>query len=145
MGLPCLLIVLVGGCATIPEGDAVSPAVTETVETLETGTVGEVVAISSLTFLFDTEVLVRESDVRLAVEAIQRSSSAFETTGTERITDARSVITAFGDRFEVHAFAAEYLPEEAYLVTVATDGGEVRLILGDRIGSARSILGVMTR
>ena len=142
--IACLSIVLLAviGCATVPSTGRISPSIGSTVALLETGTVGEILAFCSSPFLFNQEILVRESDVRQLLVTLTETSSSFTPLAAIEAEDSSALKPFFGDSFEVTAFTENYAPATVVVVTISTDFGEIRLLLGEIVDSVRQILGV---
>lgn len=146
-------IFFVAACVSFSSGESestdLSPPVAYTIGLFEQDAIGQIVSLSSIPFLFDTEVLVRESDVRIALESLARGTAHLQPLAVTRISGATALEPIFGSGYDVRAFADAHLPENAWLVTLDAVQGEeqreIRLLLGERIGAGRAILGVHTR
>ena len=98
-------------------------------------------AIASQPLLFDSEVLVRESDVRLLLSRLVGTSSHYTIVGVKSIPNERAT-AEFGSDFESKAVLDRISDSDATLVEVQTDFGLMVLLLGERVGSYRSIVGI---
>ncbi len=123
-----------------------SASIERTVELFSSGTVGEIVSIAAMPFLFDAEIIVRESDLRTIVSALKNSSIDFAPAAITSIQDGAEAFAAvFGSSYEVTVFARKYVPDGAVLLDFETDRYRAAMLLGDRIGRYRSILALAVK
>ena len=139
--LAALAMAIVTGCVTT-RTISVTPSTAETVDLFITGTPGAVAAISEIPMLFDSEVLVRESDIRLLMSQLVGTSSSYTISRIRGFRSSEDAASDFGRDFESLSIIGRYPIEEVNAVEVATDFGTMVLLLGDDVGSFRSIIGV---
>jgi len=121
---------------------SVTPAVDETVTLFLTGTAGEITSISAVPLLFDSEVLQRESDIRLLYATLIDSGGRFRIASINGLPSPADAADRFGSDFEARAILDRYADIDTVMVTLNTDFGTMHLLLGERIAEYRRILGV---
>jgi len=134
-------IALLASCATTGATSA-SASIERTVELFDTGTAGEIVAVCATPMLFDGEVVVRETDIRTVVSAVREASRRSTAGSIASIDGADRFASVFGTSFELDAFLRRYVPEDAVIVRIDYDSIVLSLLLGERSGGYRVILGM---
>ena len=137
-------IAIMAGCVTTGS-IAVSQSTENTIDLFLTGTPGEVAAIAKVPMLFDSEVLVRESDIRLLLTQIVGTSSSYSISRIRAFDSPEDAIRDFGSDFESRSIIERYSIGDINAVEVETDFGPMLLLLGDDVGSYRSIIGVAVK
>ena len=136
-----LLAGLVASCATVDRSSS-SASIERTVELFRTGTIGEFVSICSTPMLFDEEIIVRESDIRTIVTSLRESPARLSTGAPAKVESAQRYATVFGSSFETEMFHANYVPDDAVLIRLPGRGMDLVMLLGERTGEYRTILGL---
>ena len=144
--LVAMAVAVLAGCVTSGSVSiSVSQSTAETVDLFLTGTPGSVAAISEIPMLFDSEVLVRESDIRLLMTQLVGTSTRYSISRIRAFESPEDAIKEFGSDFESRSIIERYSIEDVNAVEVETDFGNMVLLLGDDVGSYRSIIGVAVK
>ena len=128
---------VLGACATVPPAQQ-EGRVVELIDRLNTVPVEEFLPQTGLPFLFVDQVLYAESDVLAVLERLRAGD----------LVVAPGVVGSFpageppeGARFDVTIFF-DRLPDDARLVLVESNAGELTLIVGDEENGLPLLLGI---
>jgi hypothetical protein len=124
------LVILVMGCATFnPKAD--EHGLLSLVDLMNRGKGSELSGLSSVPFLFDTEIVMLKPDIELLWKNIAGSGFTFKNPQVSEIKAIDdSVAALFSSTMDVKVFFKKYLPPNAMFGRVRTGGGDYLFVLG---------------
>lgn len=132
-----IAVALLGACATIPPSQQ-DERVVELIDRMNTLPVEEFVPHTGLPFLFVDQVLYAESDVLAVLERLREG----ELVVAPEIAGSVASSTAPEDaRFDVTVYYDE-LPDDARLILVESNAGDLTLVVGGEHDGLPLLLGI---
>jgi hypothetical protein len=133
---------ILSSCASFPPA-ASDERVIELITRLSGATGEQGLELSSVPFLFDREILKRESDVSYLFENLRLEGFRFGEVVIRRNDSAYEGARAlFADTMDVRVFFDRRLPEDARAVIAETDAGLFYFLVGDRTGRLPRLYGM---
>jgi hypothetical protein len=125
-----LAVTILASCATTPDLSDES-GILEFLSAIDASDPRGSVALSGLPFIYDREVLTRESDLLVLFEGLERAGFAFESAEVESVgpVDEPSDV---GATFELRALGRRLVEEPVAIVIVEGSDGEYELLVEDR-------------
>lgn len=136
------VVLFAAACATTPPAQD-EQRVTELIDLLNSGPIESVIAQSSVPFLFDAELIVREGDVEFLWHGLRSANLVVAPVFDALVPVESSDFRRIADTFDLRTFFAEngYLPRDATWIETDSSIGPVLLILGGRGGQLPLIHG----
>lgn len=135
-------MVCITGCATLSAGFAARD-VEKAVDLINSQNASELSRHSSTPFLFEGEMLLRNTDVEAVWSNL--SGNGFELKNPIIIETSKSDETTyrvFSESEEMEIFFRKYIPEDSILGKIDTDEGTFHILLGRGVDGYPAILGI---
>ncbi|MFW5812244.1 MAG: hypothetical protein ACOCWS_04595 [Alkalispirochaetaceae bacterium] len=129
-------------CATVPVAQR-EPRIERLLETLNEGSVEDVLPATGSPFLLDREIIILDRDIETMWTNLREVGFTF---ADYRIRSVEEVTAEsfrrLGESMDVEVYFQKYLPEGAAVVTVETDNGTFLLLTGGRVDGAPQLFGM---
>lgn len=136
------LALIIASCATVPVAQR-EPRIERLLETLNEGSVEEVLPATGTPFLLDREIIILDRDIETMwtnLREVGFSFANYEIRSVEPVS--QDSYSRFGNTMDVEVYFQKYLPEGAAVVTLGTDHGEFLLLTGGKIEGAPQLYGM---
>lgn len=136
-------LVSFSGCATIGGPGIDVSAVEKIIFDVNQGDFEELIRLSMVPFVFDREIIMRESDVVLLWTGLTNGGFNLpggKVTGTEKLSPES--YTVFSESWEMKVFFEKYVPKQAYIAYVSADGRRTAFLLGKSADGTARIYGI---
>ncbi len=130
--------ILIGACATVPFSDR-DDRVIELIDLFNTALPSDFVEQSGVPFLLNDQVLYAESDLVAVLNRLREGGLLI----APRIASRQEIVPVPADaRFDVGVFF-DHLPDDARAVVVASNAGDVTLIVGGEANRLPMLFGLV--
>ncbi len=137
-----VVALLMASCATVPVAQR-EPRIERLLDTLNEGTVEEVLPATGSPFLLDREIIILDRDIETMWSNLREVGFTFADYDIESVEEVTGQsYRRFGESMDVEVYFQKYLPEGAALVTVDTDHGEFLLLTGGKVSGAPQLYGM---
>ena len=143
LAVACAALISVSGCATIGGPGIDVSAVEKIVFEVNEGDIEKLVELSMIPFVFDREIIMRETDVVLLWAGLVNGGYTLrggKVTGTEKLSPKS--YTVFSESWEMKVFFEKYVPKQAYIAYVSVDGRKTAFLLGKAPDGVPQIYGI---
>jgi hypothetical protein len=137
-----VLAVIMASCATVPVAQR-EPRIERLLETLNEGSVAEVLPATGTPFLLDREIIILDRDIETMWTNLRQvgfSFADYEIRSVDPVTQGS--YSRFGSTMDVEVYFQKHLPEGAAVVTLGTDHGEFLLLTGGKVEGAPQLYGM---
>ena len=137
-----VVALLMASCATVPVAQR-EPRIERLLETLNEGSLEEVLPATGTPFLLDREIIILDRDIETMwtnLREVEFSFANYEIRTVEPVDQAS--YSRFGSTMDVEVYFQKYLPEGAAMVTLGTDNGEFLLLTGGKVEGAPQLYGM---
>ena len=126
------MITIVMACSTLTEKAARQEALKIT-SLMNDGKTGDLIKISRMPFLFETEILSSDKLMRTLWDGLKDAGYKIKNPAVSKIVEAGpETWKVFADTWEVQVYYKKYAPKTAYLVYVKGDGDREIVFLLNR-------------
>lgn len=137
-----LAAVLLYSCASVKfvqkEGD-----IQKIVELINAGDHETLGAVSAAPFLFDSEILMLDADIKSLWRNLTDAGFALPGAAVAAIEErSEGDFAAFGDTMDVKTYFTKYLPETARIAVVRAGGMELRLLVNGKVDGYPKVYGM---